>query len=315
MLAGVRVTVVGAGVIGLSCAVRLREAGYDAHILARDLPLETTSSVAAAIWYPYRALPRDRVTRWSKATYDELARLARESPQAGVRLCWGTELLRHRQDDPWWRDAVPDLEPAEHLPIGYAGGWRLQVPIADTSTYLDWLVARVVALGGTLTRHWLPALPDRGVVVNASGLAARALTRDTSLRPVRGQVVCLDQVGLREWWIEQGDTSSLTYVVPREHDIVVGGTAEEDSYDPHPDPGTATEILARAAALVPALAGATIRGHRVGLRPARPSVRLETERHDTGAVVHCYGHGGSGVTLSWGCADDVVAEVARLAGR
>ena len=57
---------------------------------------------------------------------------------------------------------------------------------------------------------------------------------------------------------------------------------------------------------MPALAGATVLRHQVGLRPARPVVRLERE----GDVVHCYGHGGAGVTLSWGCADEVVALVA-----
>ena len=49
-------------------------------------------------------------------------------------------------------------------------------------------------------------------------------------------------------------------------------------------------------------------GHRVGLRPVRPSVRLEAE----GRVIHCYGHGGAGVTLSWGCADEVTQLVAEL---
>ena len=63
-----RVIVVGAGVVGLSCAVRLLEAGHRVDVLARDLPLETTSSVAAALWYPYRALPQDRVTVWAGAS-------------------------------------------------------------------------------------------------------------------------------------------------------------------------------------------------------------------------------------------------------
>jgi len=57
-----RVVVVGAGVVGLSCALRLLEAGHRVDVLARELPLETTSSVAAALWYPYLALPQDRVT-------------------------------------------------------------------------------------------------------------------------------------------------------------------------------------------------------------------------------------------------------------
>ena len=57
-----RVIVVGAGVIGLSSALRLAEHGHDVAVLARDLPPETTSAVAAALWYPYHALPRDAVT-------------------------------------------------------------------------------------------------------------------------------------------------------------------------------------------------------------------------------------------------------------
>ena len=52
----------------------------------------------------------------------------------------------------------------------------------------------------------------------------------------------------------------------------------------------------------PRAAGAEVLGHRVGLRPARPEVRLER----VGDVVHCYGHGGAGVTLSWGRAGEVV---------
>ena len=63
-----RVLVVGAGVIGLSCAVRLLEDGHRVDVLARDLPLETVSSVAAALWYPYRAYPYERVTAWSAAS-------------------------------------------------------------------------------------------------------------------------------------------------------------------------------------------------------------------------------------------------------
>ena len=309
-----RVIVVGAGVVGLTCAVRLAEVGYDVHVLARDLPAETTSAVAAALWYPYRALPQDKVTRWSKTSYDVLCRIAETDPGAGVTMRWGTELLRVEGEQPWWRSAVPVLEAAHDLPAGYAAGWRLPVPVADTSTYLSWLVARLEHLGGTLTRTWLPALPAEGVVVNCTGLAARALTGDETLRPVRGQVVYVDQLGLTEWLLEQSNATALTYVVPREHDIVVGGTAEQDAYDPRTHPDVAEQILARAITLLPQLASAAVRGHRVGLRPARPEVRLETREHrngSAGAVVHCYGHGGAGVTLSWGCANDVVAEVAR----
>ena len=116
-------------------------------------------------------------------------------------------------------------------------------------------------------------------------------------------------VGLEEWTLASKNESELTYVVPREKVVVVGGTAQEGAYEPRPDPAVAQQILARARAVVPELARATVVGHRVGLRPARPTVRLEAEQVDDGTVVHCYGHGGAGVTLSWGCADDVAALV------
>lgn len=310
-----RVVVVGAGVVGLTCAVRLAEAGHDTHVLARDLPPETTSAVAAALWYPYRALPQDRVTRWAAHTYVELRALAAE-PGTGVRMRDGLELLGpDAPDQPWWSSAVPSLERVHDPRPGYDRGWRLTLPVAEMDVYLGYLVDRLERSGGTLTRHWLAKLPSDGVVVNATGLASRAMADDTSLHPVRGQVVRLAQTGVEEWLLESSDERRPLYVVPREHDVVVGGTAEPEAWDLRPDPAVARAVLDRATALVPALRGADVLGHRVGLRPARPAVRLESVRHEhggTGGVVHCYGHGGAGVTLSWGCADDVLSEVEAL---
>ncbi len=297
-----RVTVVGAGVVGLTCAVRLLEAGHRVDVLARDLPLETTSAVAAAIWYPYRAYPFDRVLAWSKATYDELLRLA-DRAGTGVSLRSGTEVFASPQDEPWWRPAVPRLEHVSP-PAGYADAWRFQTPVVEMPAYLPWLAARVEELGGTLTRLNLAALPvGPDVVVNCSGIGSRLLAADDTVGPVRGQVAYVEQVGLTEWWLD--GSADLTYVIPRSHDIVVGGTDQEGDWSRTPSPETAHAILARARRLVPQLAEARVLRHRVGLRPARPEVRVERVE----GVVHCYGHGGAGVTLSWGCADEVVSLV------
>jgi D-amino-acid oxidase len=149
----------------------------------------------------------------------------------------------------------------------------------------------------------LQALPNHAeIVVNATGLGARLTAADTAVVPVRGQVAWVSQVGLDRWWL---DSEVPTFVVPRTQDIVVGGTAEEGEWDRTPSDIVAKEILDRAARLVPGIAGATVLAHRVGLRPARPSVRLERD----GDLVHCYGHGGAGVTLSWGCAEEVASLV------
>jgi D-amino-acid oxidase len=306
MGAGVRdrVIVVGAGVVGLSAAVRLLEAGHRVDVVARDLPRETTSAVAAAIWYPYRALPPDRVTAWARTAYSVFDAMADTDPEAGVRMLPGTEELAGPQPDPWWRAAVPALTTTRDVPAGWGAGWSFVTPVVDMPVYLDWLVGRVEALGGTITRLNLGALPDSGLVVNCSGLGARLLGGDHTVVPVRGQVVVVEQVGLDRWWL---DSAGPTYVVPRTRDIVVGGTDVEGEWSRTPSPEVAADILERATRLVPALRGARVLRHKVGLRPVRPAVRLDR----VGDVVHCYGHGGAGVTMSWGVAEDVVRLVER----
>jgi D-amino-acid oxidase len=270
-------------------------------VLARDLPLETTSSVAAAIWYPYLAFPQDRVTAWGRTTYDAFAALA-DVDGSGVAMRNGTEVFKEPAADPWWVEAVPRLDRVTP-PDGYAEAWSFVTPVVDMPRYLAWLATRVLDAGATITRLGLSALPEGPLVVNCSGLGSRLLAADTTTTPVRGQVVVVEQVGLAEWWL---DEEGPTYVIPRGDDIVLGGTDDAGEWDRGPSPEVAADILRRAAALVPAVARARVLAHKVGLRPARPAVRLER----VGDVIHCYGHGGAGVTLSWGCAD----EVASLAG-
>jgi D-amino-acid oxidase len=173
--------------------------------------------------------------------------------------------------------------------------------------YLPYLVKRLEAAGGTLTRLPITALPTRGLVVNCTGLAARALAADPLVRPVRGQVVWLTNPGLTSWWSDESDP--MTYVIPHPGRVVVGGTRGDGDFDTAVDDAATSAILDRARALVPALGRAEVLSVRVGLRPARPTVRLETVAGPEGTTIHCYGHGGSGVTMSWGCADDVLAAV------
>jgi D-amino-acid oxidase len=302
------VVVVGAGVTGLACAIRLREAGVAAEVVAREPPERTTSAVAAALWYPYRAFPPERVTAWSARGFEVLSEMTGVAG-AGVRMRWGTELVAPGAPDPWWRDAVPSF-------ARVAGGWRFEAPVADMSVHLPWLVARVEALGGSLRIAALAnldeALARAPLVVNCAGLGARELAGDDALLAVRGQVVYVEQAGVEEWLLDQADPERLVYVVPRERDVVLGGTAQEGEEDTRSDDETAAAIRARCVAAFPALAVARVLGSRVGLRPARPAVRLEAEERPGGTVVHCYGHGGAGVTLAWGCAEEVVGLVATL---
>ncbi|MEU4195702.1 FAD-dependent oxidoreductase [Kribbella sp. NPDC026611] len=308
-----RVIVVGAGVIGLTCAVRLAEGGYEVAVFARDLPLETTSAVAAAIWGPYLSAPVDRVAAWSRTSYDEFVKLAELEPS--IRLRHGREFLVDRTADPAWADVLDDFARVPSPPAGFADGWSYTAPVIDMPTYLPTLVKRLEAAGGTLTRAALSALPtEADLVVNCSGLGARLMAGDPTVTPVRGQVLTLEPCGLSEWLIADRGPDELTYVIPRERDVIVGGTSQPNDWNLAVDPDTTQQILDRAFELVPQLRKARVIRQRVGLRPARPSVRCELVRAAAGTpIIHCYGHGGSGITLSWGCASEVFDLAGQLA--
>src|SRR4051812_49481933 len=83
-----RVAVLGAGVSGLTCGVRLLEEGARVTVVAREPPERTTSAVAGAVWFPYRVRPNERTGPWGRAGYERFERLAATDaaavPVAGV---------------------------------------------------------------------------------------------------------------------------------------------------------------------------------------------------------------------------------------
>ena len=172
------------------------------------------------------------------------------------------------------------------------------------------LRARVHALGGRIERREITTLDDAlrecPRVINCAGLGARELAGDRLLHPVRGQVVRVENPGLTRVWIDEHSGPAITYIVPRSRDVVLGGSSEPNAEDRTPDPALTRAIIDRCAVLEPRLADARVLSVAVGLRPARTPLRLAAEPRDGGLVIHNYGHGGAGVTLSWGCAEAVL---------
>ncbi|MCD2194537.1 FAD-binding oxidoreductase [Actinomycetospora endophytica] len=309
-----RATVIGAGIVGLAAASRLLERGWEVTVLADRPTAESTSHLAAAVWFPTRAAPRDRVLAWGAATFRELAHQAHGNVP-GVVMRESLALYREDPGEPWWSAAVEGLRSArpDELPHGYSHGLRFAVPLVEMPVHLPWLAEHVAGRGArfiTTRLHTLdeaPAAADRpDLVVVAPGLGARDLVPDDSVTPVRGQIVRVANPGLTLSVRDEAHPGGRAYVHPRAHDVILGGTLEEDVWDATPDPATAAAIVARCTDLVPELAGAEVLGTVAGLRPARPTVRLERATLADGTpVIHDYGHGGSGVTLAWGCADEV----------
>lgn len=307
------VVVVGAGVIGLVTALRLRRSGVRVEVWTRDEPQRTTSAVAGAIWYPFLAEPRDLVAKWSAFTFGKLTELA-SCPEAGVRLQSVVEVFDHEAPELWWAEHVPDVErlPAHEVPQGFAAGVRAHVPVVDVPTHVRWLCDELRAQGVKIVPRTVQSLDEAlavaGIVVNCTGLGARELCGDTRLQAVRGQVLRLAGASCPHAWID--DTSGVPcYVIPRADGLIVGGTAQVGDERLSVDERDSASMRARAEAAFPQLRDAELLETRVGLRPYRSTVRLEREPCGAGVVIHNYGHGGSGYTVAWGCAEDVASLV------
>jgi D-amino-acid oxidase len=291
-------------------------------VVSADRVEATTSHLAAAVWFPTAAGPPEKVARWGAETYDVLAAEA-AAGRAGVVMRESLALYRADPGEPEWVAAVGEVRAAqpEELPPGYGYGLRFAVPLVEMPTYLPDLLRRVTAAGVGHLGHRIQSLKDLlllhpDVVVNAAGVAAGALVGDDTTFPIRGQIVRVVNPGLDLSVRDEHHPGGRAYVHPRTNDCILGGTLEVGEWDTDPDPTVTAGIIARCTDIVPALAGATVLDSVAGLRPGRPEVRLEVDEDLLPVpVVHNYGHGGSGVTISWGCAAEVTALVGTLADR
>jgi D-amino-acid oxidase len=316
------VAMVGAGVSGLTCGVVFAERGHRTAIFAKETGKQTTSGAAAAVWFPYDAQPAKKVIPWALKTYQALADLVR-LPASGVSM------IELRQFSRTGEIQIPDWAiplGAQRLSVatapgavanrpqagGYSfrSGFALTVPLMDTTIYLDYLANRFVAAGGSITSNVrLEKLEDVDskfdLVINCAGIGARELVHDRDLEPHRGQVAVVPRIEGLSCAIVCDD-APLMYAIQRTNDCVFGGT-NEISGNLAADPVTTSKIVGECSRVL-SIDRPRLLAERVGLRPFRKSgVRLESDRlRDGRTVIHNYGHGGAGFTLSWGCAREVL---------
>ena len=313
------VAIVGAGVSGLTCGVVLAERGYRARIFAHESGPQTTSSVAAALWFPYDAEPADKVIPWALESYETFRELTRD-PRSGISMIELRTYARAGEIGiPLWshslgaRPLVISSEVETSLTVNsaaFATGFVITVPLIDTTIYLDYLANRFREAGGEIHSgiHFgkLEAVDSEfDIVINCAGIGAQILVPDSDLEPHRGQVVIVPKFDLACAIV--CDDAPLMYAIPRANDCVFGGT-NELSNNRAVDPATTARIVQECARVLN-IEEPSVIAARVGLRPFRKSgVRVERGRlRDGRTVIHDYGHGGAGFTLSWGCASQVLA--------
>jgi Glycine/D-amino acid oxidases (deaminating) len=307
------VAIVGAGVSGLTCAVVFAERGNHTTIFAGEIGQRTTSGAAAALWFPYDAEPADKVIPWALETYKVLVDLSCDV-RSGVSMIGLHQFSRTSEISiPDWAHSLG----ASVIPIGveesltvFRSGFAMNVPLTDTTIYLDYLANRFIKAGGEINPNVefkkLEAIdPKFDLVINCAGIGARELVDDIDLEPHRGQVAVVPKIDNLNCAIVCDD-EPLMYAIPRTNDCVFGGT-NEISDNLAVDPAATSTILAECSRVLK-IDNPRVLTERVGLRPFRKSgVRLERQHlRDGRTVIHNYGHGGSGFTLSWGCAREVV---------
>ena len=277
MKRGSRAAIVGAGVSGLTCGVVLVESGYDVTLFESPIH-KAASPVAAAIWYPYH-IGRE-AERWALESYRTFEELAYD-PRTGVSMV-------HFE--------VTGMEPPAFA----------RVPLIETPVYLPWLRDRL-----RIEPRTIDDLTDLerefDAVVNCSGLGARELCNDPLLQSSRGVVLRVRNPGITRHMAALDD-DALTYVLTRANDIILGGTDDASEND-HVSAEIARAIYERCSRIEPRLPAEYQTD--VGFRPLRDHVRLEREPGTR--IIHNYGHGGAGFTVSWGCAREVLRLVRNIA--
>ena len=325
-----RIAVVGAGVSGLTSAVILAERGHNLSIFADAIGQSTTSGAAAAIWFPYDAEPVEKVIPWALETYKTLVDLSGD-PQSGVTMIelrqfsrageiqipdWARSLGARRLQPSVTTPVATGLGPVPNRAHTFASGYSITVPLTDTTIYLDYLQDRLTKTGvafhaGVRFKSLEDVDPTFDLVINCTGFGAKTLLHDADLEPHRGQVAIVPKIDDLTCALVCDD-APLMYAIPRAHDCVLGGT-NELSHDLAVDPASTTRIVAECRRVLP-INQPRVLAERVGIRPFRKSgVRVERDRlRDGRSVIHNYGHGGAGFTLSWGCAREV-ASLAKAA--
>ena len=303
------IAIVGAGISGMSAAYLLMQQGHQITIYAKAFSPDITSNKAAAFWFPYHIRNDKRGIEWCTTSYGYYKKFALQ-PETGISMQQLKKVLRTgvEEEEPIWIDFMPEgsfrVVPENEMPAGFSKIYEVEVPLIETQIFLPWLQQQLQQSNVKFIQQEITSLDELAnkydILINSSALGARKLCKDDKVIPVRGQVALLSPGKFPVIYL---DNEIPLYVVPRKDAIIIGGTYEENIETETTDPAAISNILANAYSCLPQLRQQKVIGSWAGLRPYRSEVRLEKEKGKN--IIHNYGHGGSGFTLAFGCAESV----------
>ncbi len=310
-----KIAIIGAGISGLSSAYLLSEKNYNITVFAEAFSPDITSNRAAAFWFPYHIRNDKRGINWAKKSYAFYNQLSAEE-STGISMKQLIKVLREGvvEEEPVWIEFMPQgscsIMPKEKLQSGILKAYSVLVPLIETQIFLPYLQNFLTKKNVVFEKkmiHDFSELSSFSIIINCSALGARKLCNDETVIPVRGQVALIETKTEMPVYL---DNEMPLYIVPRKDAMIIGGTYEENVFQETTDAATIQHILNNAYNVFPELKKQKVIGSWAGLRPYRSAVRVE---HEAGTnIIHNYGHGGSGFTLAFGCAEEVMHLVEKI---
>lgn len=311
-----KVGIIGGGIVGLTTGVVLAEAGHKVEILTREPIEQTTSYAAAAISYPVNVEDSARVNQWFVRSNEVLAPLVKDKHSGVSWINWKKFSKKPMCPLPSWMAHVERARAMERseCPAPYLSGIEARLVLMNVDVYCAYMMTRFHKSGGVYTIREVESVAeiegDYDALINCTGVYAHDFTPDKEVSPARGQVVIVKNPGVQD---HVSTFDSKNYLYPRGDRCVLGGSFDVGEWDTEPDDDLTQEILNWAADFDERFIEAEVLDVRVGLRPLRDTVRLNRDVKPSGTpLIHNYGHGGAGYTLSWGCAFEVLKGVESL---
>uniref|UniRef100_A0A0L8GP82 FAD dependent oxidoreductase domain-containing protein n=1 Tax=Octopus bimaculoides TaxID=37653 RepID=A0A0L8GP82_OCTBM len=285
----VKIAVIGAGVVGLSTALQVKQnfPFCSVTVVADKFNTETTSDGAGGLFRPnmvtLSANPFESLKQWCQDTFRHFNNLfsSPEASDCGIALMSGF-LLSNKEE----LDMIQDIsfgetkmtpEQIANMGFNYKHVTKMLTYTMECRKYLPWLTSKFLSLGGNVHHHRLKSLEELvgvyDVVVNCSGLGAKDLVSDPLVYPVKGQLIQVEAPWVKHFYYFDDDT----YVIPNINRTSLGGVRIKNNYSTEVDPEISKSIWQRCTSRIPSLQKAKVLWEWAGLRPHRDPIRLEQD--------------------------------------